>query len=215
MYQDSDLRTKVRQRFWLMFPVVCFSVLAMFCYFGLLTLVRADLIAWGTKNIGAESEKWLFLPLLMMALCIFMLPIYFAERRAKRYSISCPSCGKDHTLLVERILKTRCCSSCGKRVVKDGKMRSKETYARYCQRRWRSYLVYWFWLWPAFGGIILIWRMIDLSSFENCPHMMFIFGFSGTIATGWSLIRTNDRRYLAQAIASAVVLVLGIVAFLQ
>ena len=45
--------------------------------------------------------------------------------------------------------------------------------------------------------------------------MIFVFGLLGTTAAGWTLIRTNDFRYLAQTITSAVVLAVGVFVFLQ
>ena len=215
MHQESEFRTKSKQRFSLMLLAMCFGLLAMFGYFGLLAFVRADVIAWANNNFGADSEHWIMLPLMIPAVAIFLLPTCVAEHKAKRYSISCPSCSKDLTQSVQRILKTRCCSNCGKRVIENGKMRSNESYARYCQRRWRNYLVYWFWAWPVCGVTMLIWHLIDSSSFENCPHMIFLFGLVGTIATGWALIRTYDYRYLPQTITSTIVLALGICGYLQ
>ena len=215
MFQESELRTKAKQRFTLILPAMCFGVIAMFAYFGLLAVVRDDVIAWSKNNFGAASENWIMFPIIIPSIVFFLLPACVAEFKAKRYSISCPNCTKDLTQSVQRILKTRCCGNCGKRVVENGKTRSNETYSRYCQRKWRNYLVYWFWAWPAGGIAILIWHQIDSSSFRNCPHMIFLFGFIGTIATGWALIRTNDFRYLAQTITSAVVLTLGVFLFLQ
>ena len=215
MHQESELRTKSKQRFSLILPAMCFGVLAMFGYFGLLALVRDDVVAWANHNFGANSENWIMFPLIIPAILIFLLPTCVAERKAKRYSIPCPSCNNDLTLSVPRVLKTRCCSNCGKRVVENGKMRSNETYSRYCQRQWRNYLVYWFWTWPVCGVTILIWHRFGSSSFENCQHMIFVFGLLGTIASGWALIRTYDYRYLPQTIASMIVLALGIFTFIQ
>ena len=215
MYQESELRTKSKQRASVILPAMCFGVIAMFAYLGLLTLVRADVVAWARNHFGPDTENWIMLPLIIPSIVIFLLPGCIAEHKAKRYSIFCPHCAKDLTQSVRRILKTRCCSNCGKRIVEHGKIRSTGTYVRYCRRQWRNYLVYWFWAWPAGGGVLLIWYLLDSSSFRDCPHMIFAFGLLGTTAAGWTLIRTNDFRYLAQTITSAVVLAVGVFVFLQ
>ncbi len=198
-----------------MLPAMCLGVAAMFGYFGLLMLVRADVVAWARNNFGADSEPWIMMAMIIPSIFIFLLPSYVAEQKAKRYSISCPNCCKDLTLSIQRILKTRCCSNCEKRIIETGRMRSNDLYARYCRRQWRNYLVYWFWAWPAGGIVMLIWHRFDSSAFNDCPQMIFLFGLIGSTATGWTLIRTNDLRYLAQTITSAVLLVVGISMFLQ
>lgn len=155
------------------------------------------------------------LPFVFPSIAFFLLPTCFAEIRAKRYSISCSHYTKDLTQSIYKILTTRCCGNCNNRIVENGKLRSNETYARYCQRRWRNYLVYWFWAWPACGVAMLFWHLMDSSAFEHCPHMIFLFGLIGAIATSWAMMRTSDIRYLVQALASAIVLVLGISVFFQ
>ncbi len=215
MYQEPEIRNLSKQRYCLILPAMCFGAIAMFGYLGLLAVVRADVIAWAGNNFGGDAENWIMIPLIIPSIVIFLVPACIAEHKAKRYSISCPNCSRDLTQSVQKILKTRCCSNCKKRVVSNGKMRSSETYARYCQRRWRNYLVYWFWAWPICGIMILTWHALDSSAFRNCPHMIFLFGLIGTIATGWAFVRTNDRRYLAQTVTSTAVFALGISIFLQ
>lgn len=81
MYQDSDLRTKNSQRIRLLLPVMCFSVLAMLGYLGLLALVRADIIVWAEKSFGVESEDWIFLPLHVKNVSLGVKGDYLAFRR--------------------------------------------------------------------------------------------------------------------------------------
>ena len=59
----------------------------------------------------------------------------------------------------------------------------------------------------------MAYQTIVPSEFANFPEMIFLAGLIGTIAAGWALARTFDRRYLFQVVASAAVLILGVRAF--
>ena len=60
---------------------------------------------------------------------------------------------------------------------------------------------------------MLVYQTIVPSEFADFPEMIFLAGLIGTIAAGWALARTFDRRYLFQVIASIGVLMLGVRAF--
>ena len=97
MHQESEFRTKSKQRFSLMLLAMCFGLLAMFGYFGLLAFVRADVIAWANNNFGADSENWIMLPLMIPAVAIFLLPTCVAEHKAKRCLLYTSPSPRDRT----------------------------------------------------------------------------------------------------------------------
>ena len=206
MYNETQIRTLVRQRFAAILPVMAVGLVALFFWLGLLGACR--------EFVVSQGFEWIMPFMVLPSILPFLLACWAADQRAKRFSFGCQKCGKDLTLSSDRILKTRSCSECGSRVVKGGKLRSKKTYARYCERRSRKFLVYWLWIWPAGGLLILIYQAAVPSAFADCPEMIFIIGLVGTVATGWALARTFDRRYLFQVIASTAVLILGVRALL-
>jgi hypothetical protein len=79
--------------------------------------------------------------------------------------------------------------------------------------RQRRVLAYWFWAWPVLGLLVLACHWFDPMTLDNCPHMLFIPGLIGTAATGWTFVRTMDRRYLPQLGAAAFVFCLGVNAY--
>lgn len=215
MYSEPELRELLTQRNRLLISALCIAAFGMFSYFGLISLFRGEIIGWAQNEFGPEAENWIMVPVVLCSFAFFLVPLLIAERRAEQFSITCPNCEKKLNQSFERILKTRCCSSCDKRILQTGKVRDSKTYARYSQRRWRNYLVYWFWTWPAFAVLLLLWHSFEPTSFDECPHMIFLFGLIGTSAATWAWARTNDWRYSPQAIVSFVCLVWGFQTFIQ
>ena len=199
MLDEIQIQSLVKKRLVAILPPLVLGLLASFCCLGLFALFQNQML----------------MPFLgLFCIVPFLIGCWVGDRRAKPYSIECPSCDKDLMLSANRILKTRSCSACEKRVVSGGKLRSNRVYARFCRQGSRKYLVYWFWIWPVGGAVILASHFVWPQSFANCPHVIFIFGLIGTTAAGWTLVRTFDRRYVLQTIASAIILFLGFRAFL-
>ena len=71
------------------------------------------------------------------------------------------------------------------------------------------FLWYWLWLWPGMGLLCAIWGTLDPTAFERCPQVYWTFPLIGVSAAGWTWLRTRDRRYLPQALASGAILVVG------
>jgi hypothetical protein len=79
--------------------------------------------------------------------------------------------------------------------------------------RERRFLGNWFWIWPIGGALVVVQHWFNPSAFEQCPHVLFMAPLVGTATSGWTLIRTFDRRYVPQLLASVSVLCVGATCF--
>ena len=153
------------------------------------------------------------LALVLPSLAFFLTPLVWAEHKAKRFAFLCPKCAANLTRSTNRVLVTRCCCSCGIRIVEEGRVRTREVFDRYVQMKQRRFLVYWFWAWPVLGALVLVHHAINPSALANCIQVLFVPGLIGTVAAGWTFARTIDRRYLPQLGASAMVFSIGAAMF--
>lgn len=78
------------------------------------------------------------------------------------------------------------------------------------QPKHQKFLFYWLWVWPLFGGLVLVWNAISPATFRNCGQVLFVPGLIGSVAAGWTTLRTMDKRFSPQLGAAAIVLVLGV-----
>ncbi|MDY0165992.1 MAG: hypothetical protein RBS80_05570 [Thermoguttaceae bacterium] len=77
----------------------------------------------------------------------------------------------------------------------------------------RRFLQYWLWVWPLLSCLALGCHLLDPTAFVRCPQVLFVSALIGTVAGGWTLLRTGSRRYIAQTIVSAMLFVAGGFAF--
>lgn len=213
MYSVAEVKNLDRIRQKILIPAIFGGLAITFGYFGLAILVRDELVAFAGIHFGKFAADITPIVLILPSVAPFLAILLWAERRAKAYAIICPNCGSDQTRSTARILATLCCKNCLQQIVAGERVRKPEVFNRYARVRWRRYLVYWFWAWPALGVVMLIGYWLNPRSFEPCLHVLFVPGFTGTIAAGWAFTRTFDRRYLPQMGASAVTLAIGGILF--
>jgi hypothetical protein len=60
------------------------------------------------------------------------------------------------------------------------------------------------WLWTAASVLFIAWHWVDPSN----PQILVVFPLIGTTASGWTLIRTRNRRCVPLFVTSIVVLCL-------
>lgn len=213
MLNTTDINELSTKRAWILAPAMTVGVVAMFAYFAVIAVCRDPLVDAARQILGATAADFLPLVMILPSFGIFLAPLVWAERKSKRYALICPECTTDLSRSIRRVIASRCCGSCGKQIVEGRRIHSQKAFERLSRIEQRRFLVYWFWAWPIFGLLILGYHWIDPTGLNNCPHLLFIPGLIGTIATGWAFARTLDNRYLPQFGASAMILCLGINAF--
>ena len=70
-------------------------------------------------------------------------------------------------------------------------------------------LWYWLWLWPGIGLLSVVWGLLEPTAFERCPQVYWTFPLIGMSAAGWTWLRTSERRYVPQLLASIAVFTIG------
>ncbi len=175
--------------------------------------LRDSLVDYAKQNLGDIAANFLPLAMILPSMGVFLAPLVWAERKSKRYALLCPECTTDLSRFTRRVLATRCCGCCGKQIVEAQRIHGVEAFDRLARIEQRRFLIYWFWMWPILGLLILGYDWIDPTALSNCPHMLFIPGLTGTVATGWAFARTLDQRYTLQLGASAIIFCLGMNAF--
>ncbi len=213
MLTDNDILRLNRSRFRVLIPTMALAVAAMLGYFALLSLVREPIIALVRSVAGGTAANITPIALILPALGIFLIPCIIAEKSSKRFALLCPDCSADITRRTNRVLATRCCPSCGSQVVAGGRIRGPSVYDRYVKLKTRRFLVYWLWTWPVLGALTIAWYSIAPLGLSRCLHVLFVPSLIGTVASGWSYLRTTDRRYLPQFFASAILLFVGAFAY--
>lgn len=209
MLTDSEIVRLNRSRVHIRIPTMALALAAMFGYFALVSLVREPILELVRSVAGGTAADITPIALICPALAIFLIPCAIAEKSSKRFALICPDCSADITRKTDRVLATRCCPSCGGQVVVGGRVRDPSVYDRYTKLKARRFLVYWLWAWPVLGTLVTAWHFVSPSAFARCLHVLFLPGLIGTTASGWSYLRTTDRRYLPQFYASAILLAVG------
>ncbi|TWT91534.1 hypothetical protein Pla52n_65250 [Stieleria varia] len=185
----------------------------MLAYFALVGVVRDSLVDLTQRKVGKTAADVLPIVLVLPSLGFFLGALLWAERMSKRFALFCPECGTDVSKSTNRVLATRCCSSCEMQIVEGRRTHGADVFERFSQLKQRRFLIYWFWIWPVFGLFVLAYHWFDQTAWANCPQALFIPGLIGTTAAGWAFARTIDMRYLPQLGVSALVFLLGVDAF--
>jgi hypothetical protein len=213
MFTTDDIKNLESRRVRILIPAIAAGLLAMFAYLGLVLQIRDTCVHFAENHFGKTLADATPAVLMLPSVLPFLASAIWAERKAKQYSLKCPDCSYDLSQLTEFVKKTKCCKNCGHKIVNGGKVRTATVFKRFVQMRSRRFLVLWFWAWPALGLCALTCYWLNPDWLENCLHMLVVPGIVGTIATGWTILRTKDRRYLLQAFASAVILIVNSVVF--
>jgi hypothetical protein len=211
MFTEQQLRELSRRRVRVILPTMLLAVAAMLLYFLGVGQVH-DAIQLAIKDrFGNGAAEAADLGLILVALAIFLVPTCIAEGYAKRFQSYCPSCGQ---LLkrIEGVIATKCCPSCENQIVTGNRVRSHSGYKRFQDRRARTFLVVWFWAWPAMALSELVWWYFYPQQALECR--IWVAPLIGTTASGWTWVRTFDHRYVPQLIASVTLLgVLGAISW--
>ena len=213
MLSAADINDLSKKRAWILLPAAGVGILAMFAYFALVGYCRDWLVEFARQHVGKIFADLLPLTLICPSVGFLLAPLIWGERKSKRYALICPNCNTDISRFTRRVLATRFCCSCGTQVVEGRRTHGAKAFERFSRMKQRRFLIYWFWTWPVLGLLVLAYYQFDRAAMENCPHMLFIPGLIGIVATGWAFARTMDTRYLPQLAASALVFCFGVNAF--
>jgi hypothetical protein len=215
MLTEQRIRETSARRTWAVLPTLSCAIGTMFLHFLGAGLLREHLISLAVNRFGDTARDITPFVLILPAFAILLVPSLLAIRYADRFKTVCPSCDEDVSSRVNHVLSTRCCPTCGKRIVDGGRIHSAAVYQRYLALQSHTFLRYWLWAWPAFGLLLIAWQWFDRSAFQRCPQMSWIIPLLGTSTAGWTWLRTFDRRYVPQLLTSAVLLGLGASLFWQ
>ena len=213
MFSDAEIDGLSRQRAWILVSAATIGLFAMLGHFAVVAIVRDPLVDMTRRHIGETAAEFIPFALILPSLVFFLTPLVWAEKRSKRFALICPKCATDLSRSTNRILATRCCSSCGVRIVEGGRTRIGKVFDRYSRMKRRRLLAYWFWVWPILGTLVLTSHAFNPSIWLDCIQVLFLPGLIGTSVAGWTFARTTDRRYLPQLGASAVVFSVGAAMF--
>jgi hypothetical protein len=211
MLTEQEVREMSARRAWVVLPAMACAVGAVFLYFIGMGYVREHVMSLAVNRFGETAGHISVLALIFPAFAIFLLPSCLALKYAGRFKTVCPSCNHDVSARTERVLSTRCCPACGERILSGGRTHSAAVYKRYQERRWRRFLSYWLWSWPALGGLVITLHLFDRSAFQQCPQCLWTVSLIGATTAGWAWLRTLDRRYVPQTLASVVLIGIGAV----
>ncbi len=213
MLTEQAIRQTSKRRMWAILPAMTCAIVAVMLYFVGVGHFREVLVSFAVNRFGETARDITPIVLILPAFAIFLVPTIAAARFADRFKTNCPSCDQDISNKSHQLLATRCCPSCNENIVDGGRVRSVTVYKRYLAVRSRSFLKYWFWAWPGLGLLCITWWLFDQSAFEQCPQCYWLPPLIGTSAAGWAWIRTFDRRYVPQLLASVVLLGVGATIF--
>jgi hypothetical protein len=208
MLTEKEIRDMSVRRTRAVLPAMTFAILSVFLYLALMGYVRERLTSLAMDRLGGLARDITPIALILPAFAIFLLPSLLAARYAECFKTVCPSCGKDILSRTGRVLLTRCCPACSEQIL-GGRTHSAAVYERHLEIRSRYFLRYWLWAWPALGGLVIAWELLDRGAFRQCPQCLWITPLIGISTAGWAWLRTSDRRYLAQLLTSVTLLGLG------
>ena len=215
MLTEQEVREMSARRTWAVLPVMAGAIGTVLLYFTGMGYFRESLTSLAVSRFGDTGRDITPIALILPAFAILLVPSCLATHYAQRFKTLCPACHGDISSRTDRVLSTRCCPACGERVLGGGRTHSGAVYERYQALRSRHFLKFWFWAWPALGGLVIAWQLFDRSAFQRCPQILLTVPLTGTTTAGWAWLQTLDGRYVPQLLASAVLLGLGAVLFWQ
>jgi predicted RNA-binding Zn-ribbon protein involved in translation (DUF1610 family) len=215
MLTEQQVREVSSSRMRAVLPAMTCAIGAVLLYFIGMGYLREPLTSLAVNWFGDTARDITPIALILPAFAIFLLPSCLAAKYAGRFKTVCPSCGEDISSGTDRVLSTRSCPACSERILEGGRTHSAAVYRRYQELRCRHGLKHWFWAWPTLGGLVITLQFFDRSAFQRCPQCLWIAPLIGTSTAGWAWLRTFDRRYVPQLLASAVLLGLGAALFWQ
>ncbi len=187
-----------------------FAIAACLAY---LAYFRGTLQELARVRFGEIGVRAVPLVLIFLACVLYVCVLVLAEKRSKKYALLCPNCTADLSRSTARVIATRCCAQCDVQIVRGKRIRKTEVYKRHLRLKQRRFLAHWFWTWPTLGAFTLLCYAIEPSVFSTCMPVTFLPGVIGVTASGWTMARTMDQRYLPQFAASILVFCIGATVF--
>jgi hypothetical protein len=212
MLTEQEIREMSSRRTWAVLPAMTFAIMAVFLYFAGMIYFRERVSSLVLDRFSGTAREIAPIAMILPAFVIFLLPSLLAARYAQKFKTVCPSCNKDISSRTDRVLLTKCCPACSEQIL-IGRAHSAAVYKRYQAIRSRCFLRWWLWVWPALGGLAITWQLLDREALRQCPQNLWIPPLIGTSAAGWAWLRTSDRAYVAQLLASVALLGLGAVVY--
>jgi len=185
------------------------GIAAIFVSFEITGLFRADIIAFTRRHFGETAAEVWFLPWILLALAVFLIPSLLAARNVDSYAVTCPLCSAALTHSLGQVVVTRCCSECGKRIIEGGRERRVAVWDRKQRIETRRLARYGVWIFHGMTIFTLTWPFIDPATWEQNPHMPFACALLATGTSGWAWIRTLHRQYLPSLFAAIILLIIG------
>jgi hypothetical protein len=204
MYTEHELREMMRRDKWVLLPAMSFAVAAVFVYLIVMGQLRPGFEEALGNHFSKRTADASFVFLIPPAIAVFLAPLLIAERRIKRWNPRCPSCASPLGRL-DKVIATRSCPTCDTQIIVAKRTRPGAAFSRMLDRQSRGFLVYWLWLWPALTTAGFIWWYFDPDKAQAC-RVIWIVPLIGAAVSGWTWIRTFDRRYVLQAIVSSILL---------
>jgi hypothetical protein len=209
MFTEQEVREMSARRTRAVLPVMSCAIAAVFLYFFSMGYFREPLTSLAVGRFGETARDITPIVLILPAFAIFLIPSCLAAQYAGRFKTVCPLCKKDISSRTDRVLSTRCCPACNERILGGGRTHSAAVFTRFQALQSRHFLKYWFWAWPALGGLVITWQLFDRLAFERCPQCLWMAPAIGTVTAGWAWLRTFDRRYVPQLLASILLVAIG------
>jgi predicted RNA-binding Zn-ribbon protein involved in translation (DUF1610 family) len=167
MLTEQEIRERSARGLWAFLPVMAGAIGMTFLYFIGMGYFRVPLTSLAASRFGDTAGDITEIARILPAFAIFLLPTCLAAHYAQRFKTLCPSCHQDISSRTKRVLSTRCCPACGERILAGGRAHSAAVYKRYQTLQSRRFLKYWFWAWPALGGVVIAWQLFDRSAFQH------------------------------------------------
>lgn len=214
MFTEQQIRDWERRRNRFLIPVVVIALSATFAYLAITGFVREPLQAVVRQRWGIAAGEALIFLLILGSLVPFIASLIWAERRANRLALACPSCGAALRTPVQRLLGSRRCQTCEQQVVlgKSHSSAALERHRRVCDRR---FLALWIWVWPLLGLGLQTWFQFDPRGFRDCPNSLWLPSLLGVVTAGWIVFRDRDRRFLPHLVVSVLVTIVGAILFFR
>ena len=200
---EQRLRELHCSRTWAAVRAMSVALTLFFCCFAVLVAFQKEILS-ALSWLGPAVARMAPAISAASGLAVLVLLFYLVGKYTDRFKIGCPKCNDDVSTRIEYLRLTRSCPSCNQRIVEGGRVRSSETFKRYQRLRGRSFLKHWLWVWPIAGGVCLAIWVTQPAAFGGNPTIVCLFPLIGTAVAGWSYIRTLDRRYAPQLLASFV-----------
>ncbi|MEL6110902.1 MAG: hypothetical protein AAFU85_33260, partial [Planctomycetota bacterium] len=173
MFSPDEVNRLSFRRAWILFPGALLGVLATLAAIALLAGVRDPIAQWVGQRAGASVGEAVPVLLMLPTIAPFLAILMLGEQKAKRFALVCPVCGTDESRASSRVLATRSCSSCEAQIIEGPRTRATRVYQRYCRLKQRQFLIYWLWVWPAFGLSVLAVGGFYPAATHDCPQILW------------------------------------------